>query len=91
MTTPRTLTQAEHNAVNAVTIAVGVLGMIGFVNSFKKVMDAAAPTFGALAFTVPLGIDLGILAFSALDIVLARLEMRLTWRVRHVVGRSPPR
>ncbi|WP_171075117.1 DUF2637 domain-containing protein [Nonomuraea basaltis] len=79
MTTPRTLTQAEHNAINAVTIAVGVLGVIGFVNSFKKVMDAAAPTFGALASTVPLGIDLGILAFSALDIVLARLEMRIVW------------
>ncbi|GAA4945707.1 hypothetical protein HD597_006716 [Nonomuraea thailandensis] len=79
MTTPRTLTQAEHNAINAVTIAVGVLGVIGFVNSFKKVMDAAAPTFGGLAFTVPLGIDLGILAFSALDIVLARMEMRIMW------------
>src|SRR5690606_26504629 len=36
-------------------------------------------SFGPLAFLLPLGIDLGIAAFSALDIVMARLDMRVRW------------
>ena len=59
--------------------AVGALGLLGFVNSFAAVARAAGPAFGPLAPTVPLGIDLGIAVFSALDIVLARLDMRPRW------------
>src|SRR6266851_187217 len=36
-------------------------------------------TEGELAATVPLGIDLAIAVFSAMDIVLARLDMRPRW------------
>ncbi|MBG0814171.1 DUF2637 domain-containing protein [Planomonospora sp. ID82291] len=79
LTGPRALTEGEQAAVAVTTGAVGVLGLLGFVNSFDGVADAAAPTFGALAWTVPLGIDLGIAVFSALDIVLARLDMRVRW------------
>lgn len=74
---PRALTSGEHTTVAVVGAVVFALGLIGFVNSFAKVAEAAQPFFGALAWTVPIGIDLGILAFSALDIVLARLDMRV--------------
>ncbi|WP_412519719.1 DUF2637 domain-containing protein [Actinomadura madurae] len=58
---------------------VTVLGLLGFVNSFAAVADAARPSFGWLAWSVPIGIDLGIAIFAALDIVLARLDMRVRW------------
>lgn len=57
---------------------VAALGLFGFVNSFARVA-AAHDSFGRLAFTVPVGVDLGIAVFTALDIVLARLDMRLRW------------
>lgn len=66
-------------AVTAVSIAVAALGLLGFVNSFHRVDQSAQPSFHGLAWTVPTGIDLGILIFSALDIVLALLKMRIAW------------
>lgn len=73
----RPLSHGEVTMVAVVAALVAVLGLLGFVNSFVAVMDAAAGAFGRLAFTVPIGIDVGIAAFSALDIVLARLDMRI--------------
>jgi hypothetical protein len=58
---------------------VAALGVLGFVNSFRAVSRAAAASFGGLAPTVPLGIDLAIAVFSAMDLVLARLDMRPRW------------
>jgi hypothetical protein len=75
----RPLTDGERAAVAGVAALVFVLGLIGFANSFARVAAAAEPSFGPLAPTVPLGIDLGIAAFCALDIVLARLDMRRRW------------
>jgi len=75
----RALTDAEHMAVITVAILTAGLALIGFANSFAAVSRAARPSFGALAVTVPLGIDLGIAVFAALDIVLARLDMRPKW------------
>jgi hypothetical protein len=75
----RALSVREHQAVTVVAAATGVLGLLGFANSFAKVQAAAAGSFGWWAWTVPLGIDLGIAVFSALDIVLARLDMRPRW------------
>jgi|GEM_PF-1650193 len=66
-------------AVTTVGVAVAVLGLLGFVNSFHRVDQSAQPSFHGLAWTVPTGIDLGILIFSALDIVLALLKMRISW------------
>ncbi|MEY9934269.1 hypothetical protein ABH926_008934 [Catenulispora sp. GP43] len=66
-------------AVTAVGVAVGALGLLGFVNSFHRVDATAQPSFHGLAWTVPTGIDLGIFVFSALDIVLAILHMRIVW------------
>lgn len=76
---PRPLSEGERTLISVTAAAVGVLGLIGFVISFATVMNAAKPTFGALAFMLPLGVDLGIAVFSALDIVLARLDMRVRW------------
>ncbi|WP_147268061.1 DUF2637 domain-containing protein [Spongiactinospora rosea] len=78
-TAPKPLSQGEHTAVNVTAAATAVLGLLGFVISFATVASAAAPSFGRLAWIVPLGVDLGIAVFSALDIVLARLGMRLRW------------
>ena len=61
------------------SVLAAVLGLIGFANSFRAVADAARASFGALAVTVPVGVDLGIAVFSALDIVLARLDLRPRW------------
>ena len=65
--------------VGAVSTAVGALGLLGFVNSFHRVDATAQSSFHGLAWTVPTGIDLGIFVFSALDIVLAILDMRIVW------------
>ncbi|MBB6350906.1 hypothetical protein FHU36_007478 [Nonomuraea muscovyensis] len=73
------LTREERAAIAITASVTGALGVLGFVNSFDRVAGAAEPSFGWFAWTVPLGIDLGIAAFSALDIVLARLCMRLGW------------
>ncbi|NRQ34306.1 DUF2637 domain-containing protein [Nonomuraea sp. NN258] len=76
---PRPLSDGEQTLISVTAAAVGVLGLVGFVISFATVMDAAKPTFGPLAFLLPLGVDLGIAVFSALDLVLARLDMRVRW------------
>ncbi|MFB9830942.1 DUF2637 domain-containing protein [Actinoallomurus acaciae] len=75
----RELTEHEQTAVSVVAGLVAALGLLGFVNSFARVAAAAHDSFGRLAFTVPVGVDVGIAVFSALDIVLARLDMRLRW------------
>lgn len=75
----RELTEHEQTAVTVVAGLVAALGLLGFVNSFARVAAAAHDSFGRLAFTVPVSVDVGIAVFSALDIVLARLDMRLRW------------
>jgi hypothetical protein len=75
----RRLSENETTAVATVAALVGVLGLLGFVNSFAAVMHAAQASFGRLAWSVPIGIDLGIAIFAALDIVLARMDMRVKW------------
>ncbi|MGH3500940.1 MAG: DUF2637 domain-containing protein [Nocardioidaceae bacterium] len=75
----RPLSEGEYTAVAVVTGAVAVLAALGFANSFAAVQAAARASFGGLAFTVPLAVDLGIAVFAALDIVLARLDMRTRW------------
>lgn len=70
-------TIGDKISIGVIAVMTLALGVIGFVNSFKNVAEAAEPAFGALAWTVPLGIDIGIAVFSILDIVLARLDMRM--------------
>ncbi|SET43972.1 DUF2637 domain-containing protein [Nonomuraea wenchangensis] len=75
---PRELTKGEKVAVISVGLVVLALGILGFVNSFAAVKLAAVPYFGGLAWTLPIGVDLAIGAFSAVEILLARLGMRLS-------------
>jgi hypothetical protein len=76
---PGPLSGGELAAAKTVAAMVAALGVLGFINSFRAVARAAVSSFGELAPTVPLGIDLAIAVFSALDIVLARLDMRPWW------------
>jgi hypothetical protein len=69
----------ERAAAATVVVLVGLLGVIGAVNSFRAVANAVEPSFGDLAWTVPLGVDVGIAVFTALDLLLARLGMRMSW------------
>src|SRR5262245_9468957 len=69
----------ERAASGVVVALVGLLGVIGAVNSFRAVAAAVEPSFGGLAWTVPLGVDVGIAVFTALDLLLARLGMRMSW------------
>ena len=75
----RPLSGGERRAVTVTGVLAAVLGLIGFANSFRAMADAARASFGELAVTVPVGVDLGIAVFSALDIVLARLDLRPRW------------
>jgi Protein of unknown function (DUF2637) len=69
----------ERAAAGAVVALVALLGVIGAVNSFRAVAEAVAPSFGGLAWTVPVGVDVGIAVFTALDLLLARVGMRMAW------------
>ncbi len=62
-------------------LVVGALALAGggFVNSFSAVRDAVEPSFGELAWTIPVLIDVGIAVFSGIDLLFTRLDMRLPW------------
>jgi hypothetical protein len=74
---------AERKAWLAVVAATALLGVGGFVNSFERVNERMVPYFGHLAWTVPLSSDLGILIFTALDLLMAYRDIRSVW-LRHV-------
>jgi hypothetical protein len=79
------LGRIERAAAGAVVALVVLLGVIGAVNSFRAVAEAVEPSFGGLAWTVPVGVDVGIAVFTALDLLLARVGMRMSW-LRMVPG-----
>ena len=70
---------AEKQTARAVAGLVGVLGVVGFGVSATNVADAVEPSFGRLAWTVPFGVDVGIAAFTGLDLLMARMDMRSRW------------
>lgn len=69
----------EQIAAKAVAGLVGTLGVIGFGVSATSVAEAVEPSFGDLAWTVPVGVDVGIAAFTGLDLLMARMDMRSRW------------
>ncbi len=73
------LGRVERAAAGAVVALVVLLGVLGAVNSFRAVAEAVEPSFGGLAWTVPIGVDVGIAVFTALDLLLARVGMRMVW------------
>jgi hypothetical protein len=73
-------------AGRAFTIALAVvapllsaLAVLGGIGSFTTVRDLAQPWFGHLAWIVPIGVDLGILALLAWDLLAEYLG--LSWPV----------
>lgn len=74
---PERLGSTERLAAGAVVAMLAGLGVIGAVVSFASVVTAVEPSFGRLAWTVPVGVDLGIAVFTALDLLLVRVGMRM--------------
>lgn len=73
------LTAGERQAAKAVAGLVGTLGVVGFAVSATNVAAAVEPSFGQLAWTVPFGVDVGIAAFTGLDLLQARMDARSRW------------
>lgn len=73
----RPLTSNERACAWVLGAALLGLGVLGFVNSFREVERAVEPSFGSLAWSAPIGIDLGIAVFTGLDLFLAHLGMRM--------------
>lgn len=56
-------------AVGVVTPLIGGLAVLGGIGSFSTIRDLAHPWFGAAAWIIPVGIDIGILALLAWDLL----------------------
>jgi hypothetical protein len=69
----------EKLAAKGVAGLVGVLGVVGFGVSANHVAAAVEPSFGRAAWTVPFGVDVGIAAFTGLDLLMARMDVRSRW------------
>jgi hypothetical protein len=52
---------------------------LGALVSFSSVSAAMAPSFGDLAWTVPVGVDAGIAVFTAIDLIMGLWGMRTRW------------
>jgi hypothetical protein len=62
----RTTVQIAAAIIAPVVCALGILGAIG---SFATIRHLAVPWFGSSAWIVPVGIDLGIAALLAWDLL----------------------
>ncbi|MEV3938705.1 DUF2637 domain-containing protein [Glycomyces sp. NPDC049804] len=69
----------EWGSLLPIWVLAGALGVAGFASSFMTVEQKMRPYFGAQAWLVPTGTDLGIIVFTLLDIVLARKDKRIPW------------
>src|SRR5690625_7987549 len=58
-------------------LGTAVLAVGGFVNSFSAVKAAVEPSFGGVAWTIPILVDVRILVFTAVVLVMARMGMRI--------------
>lgn len=52
---------------------------LGALVSFSSVSTAMEPSFGDLAWTVPVGVDAGIAVFTAIDLIMGLWGMRTRW------------
>lgn len=73
------LTTAWRGAAWLLVAGAAALAVGGFVNSFTAVKEAVEPSFGGLAWTIPVLIDVGVAVFSGIDLLFTRLGMRLRW------------
>jgi hypothetical protein len=68
-------------AIAVVAPMICALGVLGAIGSFATVRHIAAPWFGPSAWIVPAGVDIGILALLAWDLLTEYLG--LSWPVLH--------
>lgn len=74
----------DRDLVGPLVIAAAAgFGVLGAYSSFEAVRSAMEPSFGADAWTVPIGIDLGIAAAAAGDLWMAARDWR-TWWLRYI-------
>lgn len=73
------LSPGQVKAIQWLATVIASLGVIGFGLSFGNVNAAMEPSFGRWSPLVPLGIDIGIAAFTGLDLLMAWLDMRTRW------------
>lgn len=52
---------------------------LGALVSFSSVSAAVEPSFGPLAWTVPISVDAGIAVFTAIDLIMGLWGMRTRW------------
>jgi hypothetical protein len=83
--TPDQQPATTHHRTAIITAAavvaplLGSLAVLGGIGSFATVRDLAQPWFGQLAWIVPVGVDIGILALLAWDLLAEYLG--LSWPV----------
>ena len=76
MATRPQLTRGQRALVAVVVSGVAVIAAIGFVGSYTAVQHLAhREGFGWFSYALPVGIDMGITVFVALDLVLTWLRM----------------
>lgn len=75
----RPLTRSMKWVVGVVVALVVVLAGLGFIVSFDTQEGAVAPFLEDKAWMVPVGLDIGIIAFAALNLVLAYMNLSITW------------
>lgn len=73
------LQDGEQLAAVVIIGLVVMLWLSGWVLSFANVSKAVEPYVGGFAPIVPLGVDIGIAAFTGLDLLMARMNMRTRW------------
>jgi hypothetical protein len=62
-------------AIDIIAPLIGGLAALGGMASFATIRNLAVPWFGAMAWTVPVGIDVGILALLASDLLIEYLDL----------------
>ncbi|MGH7118475.1 MAG: DUF2637 domain-containing protein [Acetobacteraceae bacterium] len=60
-------------AIGAITPLICLLAMLGGIGSFATIRQLAVPWFSSTAWIVPVGIDIGILALLAWDLLIEYL------------------
>lgn len=78
------VTRGQRALVVIVVAGVGVIAAIGFVGSYTAVQHLAVREgFGWFSYVLPVGIDVGITVFLALDLLLTWMRMPLAL-LRHL-------
>jgi hypothetical protein len=78
------LTRGQRALVVIVVAGVGLIAAIGFVGSYTAVQHLAVREgFGWFSYVLPVGIDVGITVFLALDLLLTWMRMPLAL-LRHL-------